>query len=565
MTEQSSAFTATMGDITPGIARTCPVEPSDALLEEHPQLEQFTGRLDPRYRPPVGHLFTLPAEELIAWGDRAERTRRLAQVRRIRVERAREDFGAFMEYVFADESTGEPFRQQWFHDEWSRAWDTRRRVLIIAPRDHGKTSQIVGRVLYELGKNPNLRIKVVCAADGRAKERLFEVKQHIEHNRRLREVFPNLRPDEGAEWSKHKIVVERTARHRDASVEALGITSSATGGRCDLLIADDVVDSRNALSFPALRKQIKQSWKSDWTNLLEPESRIWYICTLWHKDDLSHELMGNKTFTTLFYAVGEDFGSLWPGKWSSELLKLRYDEIGSAEFNRGFRNQAIDLDAQIVRPQWFQYAALGEDPAFLEAFDRLVYFTSYDTAVGQTAAHDYFAACTIAVDPVAGHVWIVDAWHARITVQRQSDMVHREWLKFRPFRVLIEKVGQAVLDEWILNDHPEMTGEIEVTKPRVGKAERLLAVTPLLEGGRVTFADHLNPNGLSWEPARGSLVHELEDFPVGAHDDLVDAFSQALAAARQYFLDAWASGGDNTTEIEVTFGDGEEGGGDYPF
>ena len=514
--------------------------------------------LDERYRKPKKHLFLVPAARGTIPGFDDLTQRELAEVaeatKELRIKLAREDFGAFMEYCFIDETTGVLFLQQWFHDEWGMAWDVERRVIIIAPRDHGKTSQIVGRVVWELGRNPNLRIKVVCAADGRAKERLFEIKQHIEQNPRVREVFPRLLPDASAEWSKHKIVVRRTARHRDASVEALGITSSATGGRCDLLIADDVVDSRNALSFPALRKSIKQTWKSDWTNLLEPDSRIWYICTLWHKDDLSHELMENRAYKTLFYAVDGQFGALWPEKWSSELLRLRYDEIGSVEFNRGFRNQAIDLDASIVRPTWFRYADLQNDPTFIDALDRMVCFTSYDTAVGKSSMHDYFASCTIGVDPAGGHVWVLDAWHARITIQRQSALVHREWLKYRPFRVLIEKVGQAVLDEWVLNDHPEMMGEVEVTRPTVGKVERLLAVTPLMEGGRVTFAAHLDPDGAAWEPSRGSMVHELVDFPVGAHDDLVDAFSQALAAARRYFLDHWASGAEN--EIDVRVGSG---------
>ena len=99
---------------------------------------QYAGILDPRHRPPTGHLFTLPMDEVVLWADRAERTKRLAMVRKVRIKRAREDFGAFMEYVFADESTGEPFRQQWFHDEWAEAWATKPRVLIIAPRDHGK-------------------------------------------------------------------------------------------------------------------------------------------------------------------------------------------------------------------------------------------------------------------------------------------------------------------------------------------------------------------------------------------------------------------------------------------
>ncbi len=518
------------------------------------------GVFDKGYSPPVGHLYHVKSRRAVIPGHDdltiVEMANLAEATKRARILEARRKFGAFMEYVFFDEHTRKPFKQQWFHDEWSDAWDTEDRVIIIAPRDHGKTSQIVGRVLFELGKNPNLRIKIACAADGRAKERLFEVKQHIEHNKRLHEVFPDLVEDETGEWSKHKLVIRRSAMHRDASVEALGITATATGGRCDLLIADDVVDRRNALSQPAMRDQIKLAWKSDWTNLLEPDSRIWYICTLWHKDDLSHELMANKAYTTLFYAIDDRFGAMWPDKWSSDALKKRFYEIGSVEFNRGFRNQAIDLDSAIVRPEWIRFANLAEDVEFQRAMlaDELVFMTSYDTAVGTTAAHDFFAACNIAVNKVTGHVYVVDAWHAHVSIQKQADLIHKEWLKYRPFRVLIEKVGQAVLDEWVLSDHPEMVAEVEVTKPKVGKAERLLGITPLMESMRVTFAAHLDSSSDMWDPGRGDLPQELLDFPIAAHDDLCDAYSQALNAARRYFLDAWASGGDDEPSVDFHIG-----------
>jgi len=451
------------------------------------------------HKDPVGHLYSYDTSKVAVPGNeeatRLELRAQVSAVKGLRIAEARTKFGPFMEYCFFDETTREPYRQQWFHDEWADAWSEFDRVIIVAPRDHGKTSQIVGRVIWELGRNPNLRIKIACAADGRAKERLFEIIQHIQYNKRIQEVFPELKQDNDAEWSKHKIVVKRTAMHRDASVEALGITATATGGRCDLLIADDVVDRRNALSFPKLREQIKQAWKSDWTNLLEPESRVWYICTLWHKDDLSHELMENEAFETLFYAVDQGFGALWPDKWPSDALRKRHAEIGSIEFNRGFRNKAVDDTTAVVQESWIQYKDLAADPGFIERLPYMQIITSYDTARATHASSDYSANCTIAVDLDKQTVYVLNAWHAHLTVKKQSEQVRKEYLLYKPYRILIEKIGQAVLDEWVLNDYPDMKSVIEVTTPKVSKHQRLLAVTPLMEAGRVIFNSTMDPNG----------------------------------------------------------------------
>jgi len=67
---------------------------------------------------------------------------------------------------------------QWYHDEWSKAMDDHDRLLIIGPRHHGKSTIIVGRALWELGRNPNLRIIIGCAGDVAAQKRLGEAKKH---------------------------------------------------------------------------------------------------------------------------------------------------------------------------------------------------------------------------------------------------------------------------------------------------------------------------------------------------------------------------------------------------
>jgi len=510
------------------------------------------------FAPSVRHLPRFD-DGWIVPATRDELVEQLSSMSLLQRRLARRNFSAFMEYCFYDERTGIPFEQQWFHDQWATAMDTEDRLLIIAPRDHGKTSQIVGRTLFELGRDPNARIKIACASDGRAKERLYEVVQHVLYNPRVLEVFPHLRPSQHGEWSKHKVVVERPARYKDASVEAIGITSTATGGRCDILIADDVVDRRNSLSFPALREQIKQAWASDWTNLLEPDSKIWYICTLWHKDDLSHRLMTNEAYRTMFYAVPKDFGALWPAKWNTEALYARYKEIGSVEFNRAFRNEAVDIENAVVQPTWIRYSDLRTNEDFVGRLGEMVFFTSYDTAGTPSgrAEQDYAANVVVAVDAVRRKVYVINASRYRATVQEQAKRVIRDARKYEPFRALIEKASQAAVDEWVLNEAPELAGIVEAVKPKnLSKAQRLLGVTPLLEDGTVVFDKKLDPDGEGWKPGRGSLVDELVDFPFAKHDDLVDAFSQALHAVRRYLLDWGADGGENS--IDVTIGRGTE-------
>lgn len=514
--------------------------------------------LHPDYKEQVFHLTTMEQSEFVEYRSQQEEKERMAALYDIRIEEAQEDFSAFMQYCFYDPKTGEPFVQQWFHDEWSDAMDVESRLLIIAPRNHGKTSQIVGRVIWELGRNPSLRIKIVCASDGAAKDRLFEVIQNLTYNKRVKEVFPNLRPSKSGEWSKHKIVVERTARHKDASVEAIGITATATGGRADLLIADDVVDRRNALSFPALREQIKQAWKSDWTNLLEPDSRVWYICTLWHKDDLSHEIMDNPAYKVLKYAVPDNFGALWPEKWPAYMLHNRFKEIGSIEFNRGFRNIAVDLDNSAVNPKWFKFLNLETDPHFLTKFEdgKLTFITSYDT-IGTPSGgkkQDYASAVVIAVDKEEQHVYVISASHYRATVKEQAARVVRDAVKYKPFRAMVEKASQSAVDEWVLDQAPWMIGILETDKPVLSKRERLMGVTPLMEAGKVTFNDSMDPHkkdNEAWNPKTGSIYHELTDFPFGNNDDIVDSFSQAMHAARRYFLDWNADEGENAIEVTV--------------
>ena len=123
---------------------------------------QSEGRVASDYRPSRGHLARFTPEtvkEALAAGGEVEYERRLKSIESARIEQARSDFLAFCEYVMVDERTGEPLRVQWYQEDWYEALKEYARLLIIAPRGHGKTATAIMYVLWCIGRDPNMRVK----------------------------------------------------------------------------------------------------------------------------------------------------------------------------------------------------------------------------------------------------------------------------------------------------------------------------------------------------------------------------------------------------------------------
>lgn len=195
----------------------------------------------------------------------------------------------------------------------------------------GKTQIIsVGIPLYYLGRDPKIRIKMVCLSDDAAKERLASVKQYIETDADYKKVFPHVKPGNG-EWSSHKIFIDRGGPAKDASLTAKGVIASAIGGRCDLLLVDDIFDENTAVAQPAKREQIIKTYKSVWLSRIEPGCIAIVIMTRWHEADLAGIIMSDKTmmqrYGILIQRVAEDFSGIEMEAHIPDKLKDKYNKF----------------------------------------------------------------------------------------------------------------------------------------------------------------------------------------------------------------------------------------------
>lgn len=148
------------------------------------------------------------------------------------LETCRNNSAAFTQYVYGYENST-------FHTEWHRFIDTHDVGIILAARGLGKSEQVsVSRVSWEIGKNPNIRIKLVTESDDLAKKILSAVSDTLLYNDKFKEIFPHIEKSKSRGWNTKNITVERQINHRDPTIEAAGVMSAKTGGRADLICYD---------------------------------------------------------------------------------------------------------------------------------------------------------------------------------------------------------------------------------------------------------------------------------------------------------------------------------------
>lgn len=201
---------------------------------------------------------------------------------------------AFARYVLRDEK-GAPLAVAALHlamqAHLTWAWGRGLVAVVEVPMGHGKTTYgVVGRTLWEIGQNQNIRALLACNDAGAGANRVRAIRSYILSDA-YRDVFPNIVPARKPgtrdleEWSDSAIRVARTAVVTDPTVAAAGVDGKVTGARADLLVADDIVDWLNAIANPAKRSKVTDAWEETWESRKVEGAREVYFSTPWHERD----------------------------------------------------------------------------------------------------------------------------------------------------------------------------------------------------------------------------------------------------------------------------------------
>lgn len=318
-----------------------------------------------------------------------------------------------------------------------------------------------------------------------------------------------------------------------------GMQATATGMGGDILIFDDPLNPEQAISQverEAVNLRFDTTFRSrindpatgvkiiimqrlhelDLTgHVLARESSRWKHVSLpavAHKDKMWNSPSGE------LLATRKAGDLLWPERLPQSFLDSQRVGMGSWAFNGQYQQTPAPLDGGIIKRQWVRfYRQLPEKFEFM--------VQSWDCTFSGGSDNDF----------VAGQVWARSGGKYFMLPYRTY-----ERLDFGPTMAAIKAChgkfpqGHAVLIEDKANGpaiiselQKEIAGVVAVN-PEGGKIARAQATAPLWEAGSIELPDP-QVFGCTWIE---DYLHNICAFPKAAHDDDMDATSQALIYMR---------------------------------
>ena len=436
----------------------------------------------------------------------------------------------------------------WFHHELT----ARLHKLAITPNDElaGAYARNFAKstygtewfALYCAAERLRRNIPIV-GAPSEEKEyqtRLRNITQEIETNDALRRDYPGLLPKRDAknQWISYtdaEVILSNGVRIASMPFGGNIRGQSYDGYRPDLVLLDDPQTLKMARSSDQMKRG-RQWIEQDLFGALGPGGSVSMLGTF-----LAHDCL-----LSWIRKPVEDGGKGWDGpcvpieddeqepNWPA---MFPFSECRRLERKHGTRAYTIERllkpqadSDQILREEWFR--ANTYDRALLsynKQSQRWEYngsplrtFQRVDPAGGKTRdKDDEFSLATVGIDPRTETQYLLGLVHLRGPYRVQVELCHSEYDQWHPER---QRIEANACQQWLAQGVLETrSGTFEEYNTSRGKHERIESWAIPVENGKVKFD--------LTQPAQQYLLSQALEYPLGAHDDCLDAVSGACEDA----------------------------------
>lgn len=406
--------------------------------------------------------------------------------------------------------------------------------LMLLPRGHLKTTLItIGESLRRIAQNPDVRILLANATYDMSVSFLSQIKKHIQYNETFRDLYGDLSSN-ATRWSDNMITIPKIKpfTKKEATVTAYGIGGNLVSQHYDLIIADDIVNR----DFINTHEQIEKTilFYKDALDLLEPTGTFIILGTRWSDNDLYGWIMDRtnteqvwKDFDVMIKKAYEgdlngEYQLLFPQKFTKEYLISLKQNKGPVEFSSQYMNEPLPQESAKFKVAWFK-KVLEDELRVRE----LNIFTMVDPAIGQRKESDKTAIVTIAVDQW-NNWFIVNIIWDHMLPNEIIDHIFFNWEEHHPVKIGIELTAYQKSLQYALIDEMRRRNiflPVVELKAERSKAERIEGLIPRYANGTIFHLEQC--------PFREDMEEQLMRFPVGKHDDIIDALAYGLQIAHQ--------------------------------
>lgn len=315
--------------------------------------------------------------------------------------------------------------------------------------------------------------------------------------------------------------------NRQGRMISRGIMSGITGNPADLIIIDDPIKNREEADSQTIRDKLWYEWQNSIKSRLAANAKVILIMTPWHEDDLAARLLNSeRNISEIRLPVeaeendplGRTPGdALCPelGKDNHWLKQFKDSYIhdaqgGSRAWEALYMCRPRVEGGNLVDRSWWRFFKEGS----IRDFGTEV--ISVDAAFKGTDSSDYVAITVWG--KLGSDYYLRYCMNRHLTFSQTLDAIRMAQTLFpNAQRVLIEDKanGTAIID--VLQREMFCIP----VNPKGGKEARVNAISPAIESGHVFL-----PEDAPWLEA---YIDQFSAFPAGAHDDMVDSTSQALA------------------------------------
>ena len=432
------------------------------------------------------------------------------------------------------------------------------RLIVTMPPQEGKSQRVSRRFpLWALTQDPELRVAIVSYEHGVARRWGRATRDDVTQNPDM--VRLSVRGDVSAqnEWQIDTCGQCWTGegpppagQHKPGhggGIYTTGVGGALTGRPVDLLIIDDPIKDRLQADSELYRQRVWDWWTDVASTRLAPGAQVVLVLTRWHHDDLAGRLL-----------AAED-GHLWrvlniaaqaeddpehpdplerpPGTFMDSARGRTRDQWDAIKVRSGSRTWAAlyqgrpTPDAGNLFPAdgWARYTACP----WVEREDgtRVVPEVGRDPDVELIQSWDFTFKDTASSDYVVGQVWLrrgvdvylLDQVRRRAAFTESVQMILD--LTARWPQAVAKLVEDKANGPAILNALRARTVGLIPVEPEGSKYARAAAITPFVASRNVLLPDPTAVGGTVWVT---ELTEEARNFPAAAHDDTVDAMSQAV-------------------------------------